>query len=146
LGQRAEEMRRWPETTDCDRLDAAFEELNRRGVVARHDWWCCQNCGHGAMADEVELQPERVPGVPVRGYAFYHNQDTEAAVDGGGLFIAYGAEAPGDESLLAIGHELVEVLKRHGLRVDWSGSTDKRIRVSLEWQRRARPERWCEET
>ncbi len=28
----------WPERTDCDRLDAAFGELDRAGIIARQHW------------------------------------------------------------------------------------------------------------
>ena len=30
----------WPAITDCDRLDRAFEELERAGVVSRQDFTC----------------------------------------------------------------------------------------------------------
>jgi Domain of unknown function (DUF6891) len=32
---------RWPEVTDCDLLDRAFWEMERAGIVARHDFTCC---------------------------------------------------------------------------------------------------------
>jgi hypothetical protein len=31
----------WPTVTDCDLLDRAFDELERAGIVARHDFTCC---------------------------------------------------------------------------------------------------------
>jgi hypothetical protein len=44
-----EERRRlesaWAEPTDCDKLDWAFEELNRCGIVARQNLPCCITCG-----------------------------------------------------------------------------------------------------
>src|SRR5262245_61330412 len=49
---RAEEAT-WKGPTDCDRLDAAFAALQRRGVVARQNFSCCSNCGHGEMWDEM---------------------------------------------------------------------------------------------
>ncbi|HST57349.1 MAG TPA: hypothetical protein VLK84_01600, partial [Longimicrobium sp.] len=39
------EQAAWPAVTDCDRLDLAFDELERRGIVARQHFSCCQNCG-----------------------------------------------------------------------------------------------------
>ena len=35
--RKAAEEASWPNTTDCDRLDQAFEELNARGVIALHN-------------------------------------------------------------------------------------------------------------
>jgi hypothetical protein len=34
-------QRGWPPETDCDLLDRAFSELERAGVVARHNFTCC---------------------------------------------------------------------------------------------------------
>jgi hypothetical protein len=36
----------------------------------------------------------------------------------------------------AIGQEVAATLRRHGLRVDWAGNVDRRIKVGLIWQRR----------
>lgn len=133
----------WPTTTDCDRLDEAFDQLNQRGIFARHHWWCCQTCGHGAMP--AEHARADAAGRPARGYAFYHVQDTEAAADGHGLCLAFGAFVPGDEAAVAIAREVVEVLDAHGLRTAWAGVITQRISVDLTWQRRARPARWTED-
>ncbi len=77
----------WPAVTDCDRLDAAFRELDTAGIVARHSFTCCNTCGMAEIGGEVE--PDRVEHV--RGFAFYHQQDTEAAVQEGNLLLSYGA-------------------------------------------------------
>ncbi len=77
----------WPAVTDCDRLDAAFRELDAAGIVARHGFTCCNTCGMAEIGGEVE--PDRVEHV--RGFAFYHQQDTEAAVQEGNLLLSYGA-------------------------------------------------------
>ncbi|HEY5922013.1 MAG TPA: hypothetical protein VIV11_10105 [Kofleriaceae bacterium] len=135
----------WPEVTDCDRLDAAFDELNEHGVMARHDWTCCQTCGHGAMHDEYERVRAGNPAPLVRGYAFYHNQDTEGAADGGGMYLAYGALDEGEQPAIDVARKVVDTLTRHGLRVDWDGTIKTRIAVQLDWKRRRRPARWMEE-
>jgi hypothetical protein len=134
----------WSPVTDCDRLDAAFDDLNARGIMARHDWWCCGSCGAAAMPEERErvegLQPEQA----VRGYTFYDNQDTDAAAAGDGLYLSYGAVDDGKAAALEIGREVVTTLERHGLRTSWNGSLANRIGIELVWQRRKRPERWTE--
>jgi hypothetical protein len=122
----------WPAVTDCDRLDLAFQELERRGIVARHHFSCCMNCGSREIWGEVDDAADA--GMQARGYAFYHEQDTARAADGGGLFLAYGAFE--DDAKAAVGHEVAAVLHAQGLTTEWDGSPDRRIQVTLDWKRR----------
>lgn len=119
----------WPTMTDCDRLDAAFDELNDRDLFARHHWWCCDNCGFAAMVAE-----ERA----ARGYVFYHRGDTASAMRGDGLSLSYGSLADEGADDAAIAREVFDVLRAHGLDPTWDGDVTSRIRVPLIWQRRAR--------
>ena len=134
LAELRSEQASWPAVTDCDRLDAAFAALESRGIVARQNFTCCQSCGHGEIYDEVE--GARGAGRAVRGYAFYHQQDTESAIHYGELYLAYGST---DESLSTadVGERVADALREQGLSVDWDGSDRSRIRVSLDWKRRA---------
>jgi hypothetical protein len=86
------------------------------------------------MKSEVAGRPQDLP--PSRGYTFYHQQDTERAVDGGGVLLTYGATGGTEEASLKIGHEVVAALKAAGLQPVWDGTVRKRIGVPLEWQRR----------
>ncbi|MGC4001436.1 MAG: hypothetical protein QM767_29845 [Anaeromyxobacter sp.] len=138
--ERRQEELDWPVPTDCDRLDRAFDKLEKKGVLARQDFACCQNCGHHEIGVEIEAAPG-----PVHGYTFFHQQDTESAAEGQGLFLAYGAVLPPgspDEqwqsSCLDVGHEVAAALRAEGLQVQWDGSQDTRIRVDLTWRRRRR--------
>ena len=128
------EQASWPAVTDCDRLDAAFAELDAAGVTARQNFSCCGNCGCHEIGDE--MAEATGSGVTVRGYTFYHMQDTENAADGGGLYLNYGAAEPGDAAGLAVGAEVAATLARHGLSTEWDGSLRTRIHVSLDWKRR----------
>jgi hypothetical protein len=119
----------WPPETDCDRLDLAFADLNRGGIVCRQNFSCCGNCGVHKIG--AEIAEEREQGLNVRGYAFYHMQDTDSF---------YGANEDGEVAALAIGHEIVEALKRHGLNASWNGAWSKRIQVPMDWKRRRRYE------
>jgi hypothetical protein len=123
---------RWPTVTDNDRVDRAFAELDASGVVARQNFADCQTCGNAEIHDE--LQSARAAGRNVRGYVYYHQQDTDRAVDGGGLVLAYGA-ADGAHAL-EIAREVVRVLERHGLRTEWNGKVERRIGVTIDWKRR----------
>jgi len=129
----SEAQKTWTRT-DCDRLDASFAQLEGDGILARQDFSCCQNCGHGEIWDLV--QSAQADNRPVRGYTFYHRQDTESAVDGCGLCLAYGSVTEGDEALAKIGREVVAVLRSNGLQVNWDGTTKKRIVVTVDWKRR----------
>ncbi|OSZ70402.1 hypothetical protein CAP40_03060 [Sphingomonas sp. IBVSS2] len=131
--QRAAE-RLWPGETDCDRLDAAFAALEESGVIARQNFSCCGNCGATEIWDEVRAAEDA--GGAARGYAFYHMQDTESAVDGGGLYLNYGACDEGEDAALAVAREIVAELEAHGLETRWDGSWDQRIGVALDWKRR----------
>lgn len=124
----------WPADTDCDRLDAAFAALERSGVVARQHFTCCGTCGLAEIDREIAAAGTKTG--PVRGYTFYHWQDTEAAVDGYGLCLYYGACVDGEAPALAIGREIVAALERQGLKPEWDGSWDRRIELPLDWKRR----------
>jgi hypothetical protein len=123
----------WPSVTDCDRLDAAFTRLEASGIVARQNFTCCQTCGFAEIGAEIEDVIET--GVAVRGMTFFHQQDTESAVAGHGVYLSYGAwQDQGDAA--AIAREVVAALHREGLKTKWDGTTAQRVEVLLNWQRR----------
>ncbi len=124
----------WPEITDCDRLDAAFAALEADGVIARQNFSCCGTCGSTEIWDEIQAAQDA--GLPARGYAFFHVQDTERAVEGEGVYLGYGACDDGEAAALEIGRDIVAELESHGLRTNWDGSWDHRIGVALDWKKR----------
>jgi hypothetical protein len=137
------DTKKWPKQTDNDRLDAAFADLEEHfAVVARQDYWCCQTCGCAAIGDELAAtrkgkkgeKGKKPPGA--LGYVFFHNQDTEAAVDGGGLFLAYGSADIVDDRTRAVGEIVVSVLRRHELAPEWDGNIATRIMLPIDWRRR----------
>ncbi len=134
LGEMREEQKGWPGVTDCDRLDEAFAALEAGGVLARQHFTCCQSCGRAEIWDEVTAATGQ--GREVLGYAFSHRQDTDRAVEGDGLYIAFGATEQGAAASVAIGRIVTDALSRHGLEVVWDGSVERRILVRLQWQRR----------
>jgi hypothetical protein len=124
----------WPATTDCDRLDGAFAQLDGAGIVARQHFSCCGTCG----TDEIhlELGQSEKAGRPARGFTFFHMQDTEHAVAGESLYLSYGAANRDQAASMAIGHEVVAALGQHGLSPWWNGKLAHRIALPLHWQRR----------
>jgi uncharacterized protein DUF6891 len=124
----------WPATTDCDRIDAAFADLAALGIVARQHFTCCGACGATEIHDEIETVEKS--GQKVRGYTFYHIQDTEQAVAGEALYLSYGCLSRDKDEAVTIGHEVVEALTRHGLAPGWNGKHAHRIALPVTWQRR----------
>lgn len=137
LAAHAAAQAQWPDQTDCDRVDAAFAALEAEGVIARQNFSCCGTCGASEIWDEIEAA--RSEGRPAHGYAFYHWQDTEGAVEGQGLYLNYGSCEETPEAAVAVGHIIVSRLLDHGLRPEWDGRIERRIGVPLDWKRR-RPE------
>lgn len=134
LAEHARAAATWPAVTDCDRLDAAFAALEADGVIARQNFTCCMTCGSTEIWDEIQVATDA--GLPARGYAFYHSQDTDAAVEGRGVYLAYGACEEGEAPALAVGHQIVAALTAQGLSPEWNGSWDQRIALPLDWKRR----------
>jgi hypothetical protein len=127
-------QRQWPAVTDCDRLDRAFGDLNRSGIVARQNFACCTNCGHVEIGAEIDAAEKS--GAKVIGYTFYHFQGTECAVELGDLYLAYSDLKGEEEASVRAGRSIVDTLERHGLTVEWNGSFKQAILVKLTWQRR----------
>jgi hypothetical protein len=130
------EQRTWPAVTDCDRLDAAFVAMNRRGIIALQNAGMTQSDGYDDFREAYENHPDRSS---VIGYCFYHGQDLERAVRGDGLFFAFGPVDPRDEESKGpeIGRIVRQELERAGLEVDWDGTFSTRLRVpNMVWQRR----------
>jgi len=120
----------WPEMTDCDRLDAAFAELDGLGILARQHYSCCGTCG----SNDIRVEMGQVTAA--RGFTFFHIQDTEHAVGGEFLYLSYGSANADRTDAVAIGREVVDTLSRHGLRPSWDGRHVNRIGLPLTWQRR----------
>lgn len=131
------EQAQWPTLTDYDRLKAAFETLEDEGIVARENFTCCGNCGVAEIGEEIEDYQSQTGRAAV-GYVFFHQQDTENAVEGYGLHFNYGSaeEDWTEEKSLAVGQRLYNVLQAVGLTPDWDGSISRRVSVKIDWKRR----------
>ncbi len=134
LAQLRREAASWPKVTDCDRLDAAFAALQASGIVARQNFTCCTSCGAAEIGAEIEAEKKK--GLAVRGYTFFHMQDTEAAVAGRGVCLAYGAVEEGEQATLGIAREIVRALETQALEPTWDGTSYQKVCVELDWKRR----------
>jgi hypothetical protein len=128
------EQQSWPEVTDFDLLESAFNRLSESGILAKHNAECCQTCATGQVLALVKDALKE--GKQIRGYTFYHEQDTESAIDSGILYISYGSVEGGDDASINIGKEVAAALLQIGLKVDWDEIINKRIAVPFNWRRR----------
>lgn len=145
--QRAWERDRWgfEQPTDFDRLCAAFQTLETRGIVCRHNSDNTMSGTHSTMRGIVErlVVSGDVDEANVRGYLSYHSQDVDGVLRHGSLHLVYsgwtvakknGCSAQETET---VGHSIVAALRKHGLVVQWSGRANRRIElIAMRWYRR----------
>jgi len=115
------------------KLDAAFMELTAKGYVAKQRFQCCCSCADEAISNLVaeELSDGANPNA-FRGFVYYTEQDAEAVddVNAESIYLNYGSigvhrrghghVVVGDSPELT-GRVIQSVLRRVGLRVEWTG-------------------------
>jgi len=123
----------WPAENDCDKLDAAFESLEEQGILALHNAGYTMSDGHeDAAAIIQESGPEQFIG-----YCFYHGQDVERALTGGGLLIAFDHVHGEVPEKVSIGRAVQAALAAQGLATEWNGDPETRINLpDFDWKRR----------
>jgi hypothetical protein len=125
----------WLATTDCDRLDMVFRDLNNAMVIALQNAGLTMSDGLGDVGSVHQQKPHGT----YQGYCFYHGQDMEKAIAGEGLMLAYGDMKNTDEGKAKIAELITKTLAAHGFSNDWDGNVQKRIRIpNIIWQRRSR--------
>ncbi|HET6326670.1 MAG TPA: hypothetical protein VFG04_18480 [Planctomycetaceae bacterium] len=146
----ASEQSKWPEETDCDRLDRVEVALRERGILLWQVSPCCDTCTGGELPDRVDVIDRRCPGFRerIRGYGFFIDQnlpETLADATELSVFLAYGwfsrdefESAPDvyERNALGIAREVCECLRNEGFEPDWDGDFARKIGVALNWQRR----------
>lgn len=131
-----QEQDSWPILTDFDKLELAFDMLEDEDIVARQHFTCCGTCGAAEIGAEIEDFEQA--GRQAKGYVFFHQQDTESAVESGSLYISYGAadaEAT-NEASIEVGRRLFDTLKAVGLKPIWDGKINHRVGLAIDWKRR----------
>jgi len=120
----------WPEATDYERLQSAFEECELLDVVVLQgvdDHWAAK-----ALLDQRDAD-----GTRPRGVAWFTAPDVWHAVDEGMLEVnlwhgTTANAAPGDALL----EEVLGVLEKHGLDAHFD---EGRIEVAAHWHKRMAP-------
>lgn len=126
----------WPAVTDCEKLDAVFRALGDRHLIAIQNAGYTQSDGYSDVGEVLRSHPQRSE---VIGYCFFHGQDLERAVNGDGLYLAFGPIDPKLEQTVGaqVGRLIVEELGRAGLEATWDGTFAQRIFLPhVDWKRR----------
>jgi hypothetical protein len=128
---------RWQGASVNDNIDLAFADLDAHGVIA------LQNAGYTIASGWECVEEERAHRPGAKGATFYHGQDLERGVEGGGLYLAFGVlsgwAARGVDAV-TIGGLVCATLAKRGVATEWDGTSAKRIRIPpFEWRRRFMP-------
>jgi hypothetical protein len=128
--------KKWPKVTDCDRLDRVFQALEKRGVVTDDDAGFTQSDGFESVSELYEDEGGKKSAFV--GYCFCTWQDRDAAIEGGGLMLAYGHFTDHAKKGVEIGQIVREECARAGFKVEWNGNISTRIFLKdFRWQKRS---------
>ena len=103
-------MRKFNPRSSESKLSRAFKQLRKVGYFARQNFWCCQSC---AWYD-IEQKGKGEKAV------FFHQQDNQQRQRGVPFYLAWSGD----------GQEIVDVLRRNGIDVNWEGNENSRIQIS----------------
>ncbi len=136
LEQHEKEQAKFPEFTDCDRLDKVFADLEQQGILT------AQNAGY-TQSDAFDDMNEKYDRLSKKeqkaftGFVFFHGQDLERILEGGPLLFAFGS-GKGDKRLDGkVGKLIQKVLEAQDFKVKWNGTSETRLEISkFTWQKR----------
>jgi hypothetical protein len=126
----------WPQVTDFDRIERAFQALDAQGIIALHRAGYTHSDGH----EEVSMAYENAGGrsSEYTGYCFYTEQDQESTLTRDELYIAFGHLSGDEKKGVIIGRKLRSALESEGFVIDWDGTFSSRLIVkAFLWQRRS---------
>ncbi|AFE06417.1 hypothetical protein COCOR_05505 [Corallococcus coralloides DSM 2259] len=135
---RVKEEKQWPEVIEADRLEAAFDDLKRDGIVTRMGATDTLSGGWTYVREDAHAWEAR--GLKPWGAAFFHGQDIDSALKGGALHIAFGSldEEDVPEKDATVGQAVVNTLRKYDFAPKWNGSETTRIELlpAFTWRRR----------
>ena len=133
LARKLQAQQSWPEVTECDKLDRVFAVLDKSGICAQANAGYTMSDGHEDINEVVGNSPDGT----YHGFCFYHGQDVERAIDGGGIMLAFGDLQGDPVRSEKVGQRIAGLLREAGFVVEWDGSIKTRINIPrLQWQRR----------
>ncbi|EPJ47388.1 MAG: hypothetical protein OFPII_13660 [Osedax symbiont Rs1] len=134
LNKKYQAEKSWPQVTDVDRLDKVFQSLNSIGILCLHNAGYTMSDGHDDSHDALIDYPKG----QFFGYCFYHRQDLERAISGGGLRLAYDHVRGDVPEKIKVAQAILQELEKAGFTVDWDQTTEQRINIpNFDWKNRA---------
>lgn len=125
----------WNAPTQTNHLIAAFDELAENKIIALHyAGYTNEDAEFEVSEVERALRDNNEKSV---GYCFYHGQDLERAVRGEGMYISFQKiDNVSDVVSKEVAKQIVEILEKHTLEVDWNGKSSSRIFLpNFKWER-----------
>ena len=110
------------------KLNQAFKEIRKEGILARQNFSCCQGCGSYDLVEAAEQQ-EKNGKKKVLGYVFYHRQDNEKFLETGKVHLAF-TSLHKDLSTKQLGLMIVAILLKNGICLNWDYTSNTRIEVT----------------
>jgi len=96
--------------TGKEALKKAFVNLRKAGYFARMNFWCCTSCAAAAVPEDKSEKA-----------VYYHSQDKEGLDKNGEVYLGWAGDAS----------EIIGILTKMGLWVQWEGTKDNKILVSV---------------
>lgn len=116
------------------KLDLAFNNMEKRGIVTEH-------CAGYTLSDGIDDCNEDAAkymkeGKTIIGYCFYTMQDLEHLFDGSTtLYFCFGNYS-GKVTAIEVGQMIVNELEKVGFSTKWEGLADKRVAVlDMVWDK-----------
>lgn len=116
-------------------IQSAFAELSAMGYLAMMNFSCCQNCaGYELTIIAGDAIRGGRPKESILGCVFWHAQDEENRLEDGAFHLSHGPMKHSDlgtigKSPEAIAADVVRVLKKNEINVEWDGDVGHRILV-----------------
>lgn len=113
----------------------AFKVLRKKGLIAKANFSCCQNCAGHAIADYLEtVSAEK--RAKVKGVVYWHRQDDISFKEDGKLYLAYGNVDTVNCGVVGIpsvevGEIVCDTLKKFEIPYQWTGNPNNRILITI---------------